>query len=182
MLMRSLGLMVFAGLAAAVTPAFGALSYERFTHPKGDYSLEYPSGWKRSVGIETLKLQPAGLAGKLLRVSIEKHPAGLKDPATPAAYIADILKSSEGLKRLDARDTIKVSGKDAERLTLTETMALKGKRGTLLPGPMTEVVVVVPFPKGFYALRLTGMGDDLAAFRSEFDRLVAGLKLGPGAR
>lgn len=175
-------LLLLAVFAAPAPPALGALSYERFSHPKGDYVVEYPADWKRSVGLETLKLRPAGAAGKLLRVSIEKHPLGSKDPAAPASYVADLLKSAEGLRRLDARETIKVSGKDAERLTLTETLALKGKLGTRLPGPMTEVVVVVPFGKGFYALRLTGMGADLAAARPEFDRLVAGLKLGPGAR
>ncbi len=175
--MRSLAFLVLAGLAA-VAPALGALSYERFRHPQGDYVVAYPSDWKSSVGIETLKLRPGGAAGKLVRVSIEKHPLGSQEPATPAAFIADMLKSAEGFKRLDARDTIQVSGKDAERLTLTETTALKGKLGTRLPGPMTEVVVVVPFGTGFYALRLTGMGGGLAAARPEFDRLVSGIKFG----
>lgn len=179
--MRALALLVLAGLSAA-PPALGALSYERFRHPQGDYVVAYPSDWKRSVGIETLKLRPDGAAGKLVRVSIEKHPFGSKEAATPEAFIAEMLTSAEGFKRLDARDTIKVSGKDAERLVLTETTALKGTLGTLLPGPMTEVVVVVPFGKGFYALRLTGTGGGLAAARPEFDRLVAGLKLGSGAR
>jgi hypothetical protein len=168
-----------AGLAA---PSFAALSYDRFSHPKGDYVVEYPSDWKRSIGIETLRLRPAGTAGGLTRVSIEKHPLGVKDPATPADFVAALLKDAEGVRKLDARETIKVAGRDAERLTFTETAALKGKNGTYLPGPMSEIVIVVPFQKGYYALRLSGMGDGLAGARPEFDRMVSGLKLGPRAR
>lgn len=168
-------------LAVAAIPASAAIDYHRFVHPKGDYALEYPSGWKRSVGMETLKLSPKGVSGKLIRISIEKHPFGTHDPATPAAFIADLLKKAEGLRRLDARDTIKVSGKDAERLVLTDTMALKDKAGTKLSGPMTEVAVAVAFQKGCYVLRLSALSADMASARPEFDRLVSGFKLGPSA-
>jgi hypothetical protein len=167
------------GVAA---PASAALSYQRFAHPKGDYTLEYPADWKRSVGIETLKLSPPGRTGKLLRLSVEKHPLGRGEAATPSAYIDGLLKDAQGLRSLDSRDTIKVAGRDAERLVLTDTTPLAGKLGTRLAGPMTEIVVVVPLGKGFYALRMTGVGDDFAAARPEFDRLVAGFKLGPAAR
>jgi hypothetical protein len=168
------------GLVAA-SPCFGALSYERFAHPKGDYVLDFPSDWKRSVGMETLHLRPSGIAGKLVEVSVEKHPLG-REAATPAEFIAALLKDAKGLRRLDARDSIQVSGRDAERLTLTETRVLKGAYNTTLPGPMTETVVVVPFGKSFYVLRLRGVGHDLVAARPEFERLVSGFKLGNAVR
>lgn len=166
--------------AAAAGSAAAALDYTRWSHPKGDYSLEYPSDWKRSVGLETLILHPPGRNGKLLSLNVEKHPLNRKEAATPAAFVDELLKDAQGLRRLDSRDTVKVAGRDAERLVLTETKPLKGKLGTMLPGPMSEVVVVVPFGKGFYAVRMTGVGGDFAAARPEFDRLVAGLKLGAG--
>ncbi|MBI3564975.1 MAG: hypothetical protein HY079_07260 [Elusimicrobia bacterium] len=168
--------------AAAALPAAAALSYTRWAHPKGDYALEYPADWKRSVGLETLILHPAGRSGKLTTLTVEKHPLGKAEAATPAAFVDQLLKDAQGLRRLDSRDTVKVGGKDAERLVLTETTPLKGKLGTMLPGPMTEVVVVVPLAKGFYALRMSAVGGEFASARPEFDRLVAGLKLGPKAR
>jgi|SRR5579859_5378530 len=167
-------------LWASAAPA--ALAYTRFAHPRGDYSLEYPSDWTRSVGIETLKLSPPGEPGKLLRLSVEKHPIDKREAATPAAFIDGLIKESAGLRRLDSRDTIKVAGRDAERLVLTETAALAGRLGTALAGPMTEVVVVVPLAKGFYAVRMSGIGADFASARPEFDRLVSRLSLGPGGR
>lgn len=175
-------LLLSAWTACAALPVRAALSYERFAHPKGDYSLEYPSGWKRSVGMETLRLHPAGAAGKLLTLTVEKHPLNKKEAATPAGFIDQLLKDAQGLRHLDSRDTIKVSGKDAERLQFTETTPLKGKMGTMLAGPMTEVVVVVPFGKGFYAVRMTGIGADFASARPEYDHLVSGLTLGAKAR
>lgn len=175
-------MLTLAILAASVLPAFAATATHRFVHPQGDYALEYPSSWKRSVGMEMLKLRPSGAAGKLVRISIEKHPLGAKDPATPSAFIADLLKNAQGLRRLDARDTVRVSGKDAERLTLTETMELKDESDRKLPGPLTEVVIVVAFQKGCYVLRLSGMGADLASVRPTFNRLVSSFTLGPLAR
>ena len=168
--------------SAAAGSAAAALDYTRWAHPKGDYSLEYPADWKRSVGLETLILHPPGRNGKLVSLNVEKHPLGAKDAATPAAFVEALLKDAQGLRRLDSRDTVKVGGRDAERLVFTETKPLKGKLGTMLPGPMTEVVVVVPFGKAYYAARLTGVGADFAAARPEFDRLVSGLKLGKPAR
>lgn len=166
-------------LLLAATPASAALSYQRFVHPRRDYAIEYPSDWKRSVGIETLKLRPPGRAGQSLRLSIEKRPLGSREPATPAAFIDDLLKRARHVRRLESRDTVKVSGRDAERLVLTETAPLRDGLGTPLRGPVTEVIVVVPFGKSFYALRLIGAGSDLPVARREFDRLVAGLTLGP---
>lgn len=178
----SLRALLPAAALLAALPCAAALSYTRWAHPKGDYALEYPADWKRSVGLETLILHPPGRAGKLTTVTVEKHPLGKKEASTPASFVDQLLKDAQGLRRLDSRDAVKVAGKDAERLVFTETTPLKGKLGTMLPGPMTEVVVVVPLAKGFYALRMSGVGADFASARPEFDRLAAGLRLGAKAR
>lgn len=169
---------ILALLAALALPASAAISYARFAHPRGEFALEYPSDWKRSVGVRTLHLRPKGRAGELVRVSVEQFPLAKSDPKTAAEYTASLLKSAEGLKKVESRAAVKVAGRDAEKIVLIETAELKGKLGTKLPGPMREEVVIVPAEGGYLVLKLTGMGGGLPAARAEFERLVSGVTLG----
>ena len=77
-----------AGTAPAVAPGT-AISYDRFVHPKGDYSLKYPAGWKRSYGVEALGLRPAGRAGKVVQVKIEKSTQSVQIVITRAEALPE---------------------------------------------------------------------------------------------
>lgn len=166
-------------LLAAALPSFAAIAYETFSHPGGDYSFEYPADWKQTFGMEAVHLAAPGVNGRLCRIGIERYPLGVKDPQTPALFIDDAMQFTPAVRKLAARDTIKVSGRDVERLIFIDTVRLKGPKGTILPGPKTEVDVIVPQKKGYYVLSLIATGSELASARREFDRLVAGIHFRP---
>lgn len=150
--------------------------YQRFVHPRGEYVLEYPNGWGESYGLQTLILQPAD---RQTRVSIGRYPIERGDSATAEAYIAEELRQAkEFRKRINGRDTLMVAGREAERLVLSETVELQGWKGEKLPGPMVEVIVVVPQAQGYYVLRLATIGEAFDRIRPAFDRIVGSFTLG----
>lgn len=164
-------------LLLAAPPAFGAIGYAAFRHPRGDYSLEYPSDWKRTVGVETVSLRPPGKKGDRVRLTLERRPVGKEEAPTASSYVAALEK--DPLKKVEARAAVKVAGLPAERLALVETAELYGKHGQALDGPMREAVVVLAQGEGYLVVKLAGVGDEFAKALPEFDRLVAGLKLAP---
>jgi hypothetical protein len=166
-----------AAVLCAAAPAFSALSYSSFAHPKGEFAFEYPSNWHKSLGLEMLALRPPGRDGKTVRVTVASYPFGKDSPPTPAAYVAKLLVDAQGLKKLERRDKVKTAAGDAERLELLETKTLRGQFGTTLPGPMRQLYVVVPRGAGYLVLALEGVGDGFTRARAEFDHLVATLKL-----
>jgi hypothetical protein len=161
-------------IASAAGMASGATAYERFEHPKGDYALDCPSRWERSYGLQTLNLKPVG--GQT-RLSIGLYPRKWEGPGMPKNFAADALERAKGLGRMDLRDTIKVSGRDAQRLIWTETVEPKDQAGNKLAGPRAEAIVVVPYGKRFYVLRLAAIGDEFTRNREQFDRTVSSFQL-----
>ena len=160
-------------------PFQAAISYSTFAHPKGDYVIQYPSDWKRVFGIQSLGLKPQGADSSKAKISLELYPSGKKSPKTPKAFIAELLKQSKGVKKLETRGKITVAGKNAERLSLIETVPLKGEYGQILPGPMKEIYVIVRFgKKKYYVLKLEGIGNAFQNVLPEFERIVQTIKLG----
>lgn len=169
------GILLAALLSAS--PAFGAIGYSAFKHPRGEYSLEYPADWKRTVGVETLALRPPGKKGDRVRLTLERRPVGKEEAPTAESYVAGL--AGDPLKKVEARARVKVAGVAAERLSLVETAELYGKHGQAFDGPLREAVVVVARRDGYLVVRLAGVGEEFAKALPEFDRLVAGLKLAP---
>lgn len=164
-------------LLLAAPPAFGAIGYAAFRHPRGDYSLEYPADWKRTVGVETVSLRPPGKKGDRVRLTLERRPVGKEEAPTAASYVAAL--AGDPLKKVEARSAVTVAGLPAERLALVETAELYGKHGQAFDGPLREAVVVLAQGEGYLVVKLAGVGDEFAKALPEFDRLVAGLKLAP---
>ena len=125
-------------LVTAAAPAWGAISYSRFAHPKGDYLLEFPSDWRRSAGMEALWLRPPDREGSDVKIGLRLHPTFKSDAATPKDFIASLLSAVGEIKKLDSRSESTVAGRKAERLALTETEEYKDDFGQKLPGPMRE--------------------------------------------
>ena len=155
----------------------GAIGYAKFSHPKGDYVLEFPSNWKQSYGLQSLGLRPRGRSGSDVRISVERFPAGKGSPESAEKYIKEILKPVGVVKKLDARANTVVSGRASQRVALSETVVLKGKFGPI-PGPMREIHVVVPIKKnGYYVLKIEGLGRTYQQALPEFERLVQHIKI-----
>lgn len=166
-------------LLGAPIAASGAIAYSQFKHPAGDYSLEYPAHWKTFPGLQALGLRPPGKRGADVRVTFELYPIGRKSPQTSAAFIDDLLKAAKGLKKLESRKTLTVAGKPAQRLALTETVALPGEYGQTLPGPIREIYLVIDLKEEYYVLKLAGLGEAFETARPEFERIAESLKFKP---
>jgi hypothetical protein len=160
-------------LAALVlaAPGWAAVDYAKYKHPKGDFVLEYPSDWKRYYGMQTLWLEPPARESRA-KVGLELHPYG-KETSRASEYTAELVKAAEELKKLDSRAEAKVGGLAAERLAFTETLERKGAYGQKMPGPIQEVLYVVPVaPEWFYVLKLQGIGEPFVKALPEFERMA----------
>lgn len=156
-------------------PAEGARGYSVFTHPKGEYTVEYPKDWRTIVGDETLSLRPPGRKGNQVRVLLEYRPAAESTADLVKDYVADL--SDDPLTKVVERLTQRVAGRMAERLSRVASDAA-GRREPA-DGPMREEIVVVPGRRGALVVRLAGVGDEYAKTLPEFERIVARLKLAP---
>ena len=167
-------------LAAALAPtaALAAIDMTRYAHPRGDYSLTYPSDWKRSTGLQALVVRPPGPAGKQSSVTLERYPLGKDSPATPQAFETALRADVGRIKKLDSEGGIIVDGRKARRVALTMTVTLKTSLGTPLPGPRREVYLILPKEgEYYYVLKLVGVGAAFEQALPEFDRIAAGLTL-----
>ncbi|MBI3553234.1 MAG: hypothetical protein HY077_12130 [Elusimicrobia bacterium] len=160
-------------------PARGAIAYTRFAHPKGEYAIEYPSDWKRSLGLQAVSLRPPGRDGVGTGVALERYPFGKDSPKDPDAFVAAL--KADTIKKIDSEKLVEAAGRKARRLALTVTAELKGQYGQKLAGPRREVYIVFsPSRDGsFYVLRLAGVGKAFEAALPEFDRVAGKLVLAP---
>lgn len=172
---------LLAALLLAAAPARAAIGYSQFKHPRGDYAFEFPADWKRSVGLQTLTLRPPGKKGELVRLSVERLPISRAEPQSASEYLTGLTNPGSRLKKVESRATVTAAGRPAERVALVETAELTGPHGEVLPGPLREVHVVVPDGKAYYVLELSGVDPEFSKALPEFERLVAGFRLGaPG--
>jgi hypothetical protein len=148
-------------LLSSCATAWAAIDYARFAHPAGDYVLEYPSHWKRSVALQEVNLHPPGKEADSVVISFSRFPVGISSPKTPQDFIARLKDPVGRIKKLDAE----------------ETVALKGAYGQKLPGPVKEIHLVLPQEGFYYALSLRGIGKAFEKALPEFERLGKTLKL-----
>jgi hypothetical protein len=171
----------FAVLAAALCTASAraAISYTHFAHPKGDYALDYPSDWKRSLGLQAVSLRPPGRAGVGTGVALERYPFGKDSPKTPAAFIAGLKEDT--IKKVLSDQETTVAGRASRRIALEVTAELKGEYGQKLAGPRREVYIVMPAASdgSYYVLRLAGVGRSFEQALPEFDLIAKKLVLSP---
>lgn len=160
-------------LAAAAAASAAGIDSARFSPPAGDYSVEYPSAWRKSFGMRTLGLRPPGQDGKQLRFRLEEHDGDAK------AFVEGLAAKASAVKKLDARTEATVAGLKASRLEFVETVPLKSRVGGPLPGPAREVFYVVPREKGFLVLAWEGFGEGARRRLPELEKIVASLKLSP---
>lgn len=165
-------------LALCAIRADAAIAYAKHAPQGAGFALEYPSDWKRSPGLETVKLVPPGRDGKNVRVFVERWPLSKSDPKTAQAYVAS-LEALEPVKKIEKKESLVVDGRTAQRLTLVETVELKGTYGQKLPGPLRETIVVIPLKTGFLVARIEGVGKPYDRALPEFGRLVEKLDLDP---
>lgn len=171
--------LLLAALCLGAVRASASIDSTRFAHPRGDYAFEYPSGWKRSVGLQAVLVRPPGEAGRLASVTLERYPLGKKSPETPEAFERELRADVGKIKTVDQEGEESVSGRKAKRLQLTTTAALKGEFGVRLPGPHKELYLILPKEDGFYyVLKLVGAGEAFDAAVPEFGRIARSLKLG----
>jgi hypothetical protein len=162
-------------MAAGCAPVGGM--YQRLAHPSGDFVIVYPADWERSWNMQTGAFHNP--AGKEVRIDISRHPGNFGDSATPEAYIESTIKDVRlygGV--LGLRETIKVSGRAAERLETTLKHGWVDQRKSYSYRLISYVDVIVPHGGQFYVLSLAGPVDDVALLRPDFDRLVASFRLG----
>ncbi len=159
-------------------PAWSTIAYSRFTHPKGDYVIEYPSNWNKSYGLQTVSLRPPGLDGKTARVSLERYPLGKNTPAKPEDFEKELLSQVGTLKKLESQASVDMAGRKARRLSLSETSAIPGRQGQHLAGPLREIYFILPFSgTAYYVLKLEGIGEAFAKALPEFDLMARKLTL-----
>ena len=168
--MKRCALFVLALSSAAC--AWAAIGYSKFVHPKGDYAVEYPSNWKKSYGLQALRLTPPGREGERVKLTIERYPLGKNSPATPEAFAKDLMDQVPGIKKLDSDTAEELGGRKARKLAFTETADLRGKTGDKLPGPMKEIYLLVPVANSYYVLKLAGIGEAFQKALPEFEHLV----------
>jgi hypothetical protein len=130
-----------------------------FNHPLGDYSVSYPSSWKQGIGVFQMLTLTA--PDHMSQITIARYHTAAGEPQTPEAFVANLLREAENLKRLDARDTVVVSDRKADRLFLSEIVELKDTRGLPIRREMDEVVVVPFRNPAFYVLTLRAFGSDV---------------------
>jgi hypothetical protein len=168
----------FAALMLAAVAASAGIDSTRFAHPRGDYAFEYPSGWKRSVGLQAVLVRPPGESGRRVSVTLERYPLGKKSPDTPEAFEAELRADVGTIKTVDSEGEASVAGRRARKLSMTTTAELKGDFGVRLPGPHKELYFILPKEKGyFYVLKLVGVGQSFDAALPEFGRIAQSLKL-----
>lgn len=158
-------------LAAAAAASAAGIDSTRFSPPAGDYSIEYPSAWRKSFGMKTLGLRPPGQDGKQLRFRLEEHDGDAK------AFVEALAAKASDVKKLDSRTETTVAGLKAARLEFVEAVPLKSRVGGPLPGPAREVFYVVPREKGFLVLAWEGFGEGARRRLPELEKIVASLKL-----
>ena len=168
--------LVAAFLLTAALPLRAALDYTRYEHPRGDYSVEYPSNWKLSYGIQTVWFRPVARKDVVAKTSMARYPINKNDPVTPKDFLARIKKNAAPIKKVTAERDLTVSGLAATRLELTETVQLS-RRHQPLPGPLREVYVVLPRGGDYYVLKLEGIGAAFEEALPEFERMVGTLRL-----
>lgn len=164
-------------LLLACGSAWSAIDYSRWSHPEGDYVIEYPSDWKRSVAMQAVNLQPPGKEGDSAVVSFERYPLGKGSPKTAKSYVKELLDPVGKIKKLDSRESVTVAGVKTDKIVLEGTKELKGPYGQTLPGPVKEVHLVVPQKGFYYDLSLRGVGKSFDQALPEFDRIAKTLKL-----
>jgi hypothetical protein len=152
--------------------ASSAIGYSRFAHPKGDYAVEYPSDWKKTFGMQALRLAPPGEEGKTVKATIERYPFGKDSPATLEDFAKGLMEQTPAVKKLDSDAPADVAGRKARRLAFTETAALRTKQGDKLAGPMREIYILVPTAGAYYVLKLAGIGKAFEKALPEFEHLV----------
>ena len=164
-------------LALAVSTS-ASIGYSSWKHPHGEYSIEYPSDWKRSLGIHTVSLRPSGRRGGDAKISVEKHPIDKRSPATAEAYAKELRGRAGKVRAIESDAEIAFAGGKARRIALKEIIELKGQYGEKLAGPLRELHLVVPRQSGFYVLKLEAIGPEFDKALPEFDRLVSSLRFG----
>lgn len=155
------------GLAACAT------QHQRFAPPGWDFVFEYPSGWKRSLGLQTVNFfHPEG---KEVEARITIMPLNREEPRTAEEYLASTIEKMGFYGgHLGRKEVIQVSGRDATRLEFVE------KHGRW--GQASGVEIIVPHGAKYYVLSLFGKVADVALIRPEFDRLVSSLRLEPAPK
>ncbi|MBI3550695.1 MAG: hypothetical protein HY078_16790 [Elusimicrobia bacterium] len=164
-------------LIAAPSLASAAIIYSKFSHPTGDYILEYPSHWRRSLGLQAVYLHPWGKLGPNALISLERYPLGKGSPQTPADFEKDVRKDVGIIKKLLSEGTIEISGVKARRLALMMSADVR-KRGKGDMGPYREVMLILP-TRGefFYVLKLAGVGQGFEKAQPEFEKIAKRLKM-----
>ena len=164
---------LFVLVAVAATASATGIDSTRLSPPAGDYSIEYPSAWRKSFGRRTILLRPPGQDGKQLRFRLEEHDGDAK------AFAEGLAAKSSTVKKLDSRTEATVAELKASRLEFVETVPLKSRFGGPLPGPAREVFYVVPRGKGFLVLAWEGFGEGARRRLPELEKIVTTLKLSP---
>ena len=168
---------VFLALAFAPAAASAAAAYARYAHPRGDYVLEYPSGWKRSLGLGAVELRPPGPAGERVSVTLERYPFGKDSPLTPEDFEKRLRADVGRVKRLDAEGEATAAGRKARKLALTVTAQLKDGGGAPI-APRKELYLILPKEgDGFYVLKFLGLGDAFDKNLPAFERIARHLKI-----
>ena len=160
---------LLAVLLAAIGAGASGLDRARVSPPGTDWSLEFPTGWRKSYGRRTVILRPSGRDERAVRFRLEEH------GGDPKAF-ADRLAASAGkLKRLESRESRELAGREGERLEFVETQTLPGRYGAL-PGPLREVYHVVPRPRGFLVLAWEGFGSEYERRKPELESIAGSLR------
>lgn len=161
-------------LLLGAASALAAVDSESFSHPKGDYALQYPVGWKRGYGVQSLILRP-GTKAPAVRFHIERHGAA-GDKSSPADYEKQLRSRMPSARKLLGESVASVGGKPARRLEFVETKPLKGPYKAPLAGPMREVYLVVPLEKAYYVLYWEGYGEDADRYFRDCEQIASSVR------
>jgi hypothetical protein len=158
--------------------ACAAVTHKKFSEPNGDFSVTYPSGWQPSWGIQTLNFYHP--AGREVRIGIGGYPSNREDPPTAEVYIESALSSAKLYgSQIDRNGKITISGNPATRLEYSSKQSWVDRHDQKTSDRMFSVVqVVVPHGAHYHVLSMSGLSEDAAAIMPEFDRMVAGFRLG----
>lgn len=164
-------------LLLCAVPASAAILYSRFSHPTGDYVIEYPAHWKRSLGLQAVYLHPAGKLAPQALISLERYPLGKDSPRTPEDFEKDLRKDLGFVKKLESEGSKEISGVRARRLVMTMTDDSRPVRDPS-GGRYKEIVVILPLRGGFYyVLKLAGVGRGFEKALPEFEKIIGRLRL-----
>jgi len=164
--------------AVFMLSACAAVTHKQFSEPNGDFSVTYPSAWQPSWGIQTMNFYHP--ADREVRISIGGYPSNREDPLTAEAYIESTLSSAKlHGAQIGLNGKISVSGNPATRLEYFSKQAWVDRYDQKASDRMFFVVqVVVPHGAHYHVLSMSGLAEDAAAIMPEFDRMVAGFRLG----